>query len=266
MNSCLYECDVMHRRIKPMQKRFDYRVFMLKVDLDDLPKVPCLGLNRFNLFSLQNRDHVDLGHPGGIKANLFAWLTEQSIAFPPDARVELVTLPRVLGYSFNPVSFFYLSNPDGTPLFAVAEVVNTYREMKLYLVNKKQENAWQGTVPKEFYVSPFSDVRDSFDFNLGLPGDKLAVKINNLNEGEISLVSAIQGRARPLTASRLLWFAIKYPLLTFKIIIMIHWQALKLWIRKVPYFPKATRPESQTNVLRPHSTHTKSHEHPNPPH
>ncbi|MEJ6580203.1 MAG: DUF1365 domain-containing protein [Akkermansiaceae bacterium] len=266
MNSCLYECDVMHRRLKPMQKRFDYRVFMLKVDLDELPKVTFLGLNRFNLFSLHDHDHIDLGHPGGIKANLFAWLTEQKIDFPSDARVELVTLPRVLGYSFNPVSFFYFSNPDGTPLFAVAEVVNTYREMKLYLVDQQRPDAWQKTVPKEFYVSPFSDVRDSFDFNLGLPDDKLAVKINNLSEGEVSLVSGIQGRACPLTASRLLWFAFKYPLLSLKIIVMIHWQALKLWIRKVPHFAKASLPESQTGVLRPHSSLTKSHEHTNPPH
>ena len=177
-----------------------------------------------------------------------------------------MTLPRVLGYCFNPVSFFYLSKPDGTPLFAVAEVVNTYREMKLYLVDHQKPDAWQKTVPKEFYVSPFSDVRDSFDFNLGLPGENLAVKINNLSEGEVSLVSGIQGHARPLAASRLLWFAFKYPLLSLKIIVMIHWQALKLWIQKVPYFAKATQPESQTSVLRPHSSLTKSHEHTNPPH
>jgi len=266
MNASLYECDIMHRRLKPMQKRFDYRVFMLKVDLDQLPKVTWLGLNRFNLFSLHDHDHIDLGHPGGIKHNLFAWLTTQKIDFPSDARVELVTLPRVLGYSFNPVSFFYLSKPDGTPLFAVAEVVNTYREMKLYLVDNPQKNSWQRTVPKEFYVSPFSDVRDSFDFDLGLPDDQLAVRINNLSEGEVSLVSTIQGRARPLTASHLFWFAFKYPLLSLKVIVMIHWQALKLWFRNVPYFTKATRPESQTDVLRPHSSLTNSHEHTNPPH
>jgi len=266
MNACLYECDIMHRRLKPIQKRFDYRIFMLKVDLDQLPKVAGLGLNRFNLFSLHDRDHIDLGHPGGLKGNLFAWLTEQKIDFPSDARVELVTLPRVLGYSFNPVSFFYLSKPDGTPLFAVAEIVNTFREMKLYLVNIDQGNSWQRTLPKNFYVSPFSDVRDSFDFNLGLPGQELAVNINNLSEGEISLVSSIQGRARPLTATRLLWFAFKYPLLSVKVIAMIHWQAFKLWFRKVPYFLKTTRPESQTDVLRPHSSLPKSHEHKTPPH
>ena len=154
MNSCLYECDVMHRRLKPMQKRFDYRVFMLKVDLDELPKVTFLGLNRFNLFSLHDHDHIDLGHPGGIKANLFAWLTEQKIDFPSDARVELVTLPRVLGYCFNPVSFFYLSKPDGTP-------------RKQLDVSRLAALGWRARIPlAEGLASTVAEFRDQFSQQL----------------------------------------------------------------------------------------------------
>lgn len=250
----IYECEVMHRRLKPEQKRFDYRIFMLSVDLNDLPKTPFLGLNKFNLFSLNDRDHINLGKPGGIKGNLLAWLDQEKITYPPDVRVRLVTLPRVLGYAFKPVSFYYLSTKEGRPLFAIAEVRNTYHEMKLYLVNGEKNNSFQRTVAKEFYVSPFSSVEDSFHFKLGLPGNHWAVNIDNLDTEGVTLVSSIRGKSLPLTGRRLLWYGFKYPLLSLKIILMIHWQALKLWLHKVPYFAKSANPHSQTDVLRPHSS------------
>ncbi len=256
MTSCLYECEIMHRRLKPEQKRFDYRIFMLSVDLDEPPKVPFLGLNRFNLFALNDRDHIDLGQPGGIRANLFAWMKQENIDCPADARVRLVTLPRVLGYAFKPVSFYYLSTKEGIPLFSIAEVRNTYHEMKLFLVDGEKEKGWQRRVKKDFYVSPFSDVEDSFHFKLGLPADNWAVNIDNLDSEGVTLVSAIRGKTKPLTGRRLLWYGFKYPLLSLKVIFMIHWQALKLWTRKVPHFAKSAKKESQTDVLRPHSSLT----------
>ena len=256
MKACLYECEVMHRRLKPEQKRFDYRIFMLSVDLADLPKVTFLGLNRFNLFALNDRDHIDLGKPGGIRANLFAWLDEQGIDYPSDARVRLITLPRVLGYAFKPVSFYYLSTKDDRPLFSVAEVRNTYHEMKLYLVDGEKNEGWQRQVKKEFYVSPFSDVEDSFHFKLGLPAENWSVNIDNLDSQGVTLVSSIRGKAKALTATRLFWYGFKYPLLSLKVIFMIHWQALKLWTRKVPHFAKAAKADSQRDVLRPHSSLT----------
>jgi len=261
MSACLYECDVMHRRLKPKQKRFDYRIFMLSFELGSLPKTRWLGHNRFNLFSINDGDHIDLGKDGGIRGNLIAWLEKQSITVPDDAIIRLVTLPRVLGYGFNPVSFYYLSNADGTPLFAVAEVVNTFREMKLYVIDQDGDESWKKHVTKNFYVSPFSDPGDAFDFNLGLPSDKLTVKINNISGGETSLVSSVRGESRPVTSARLFWYAFKYPLLSLKVITMIHWHALKLWIRKVPFFRKSDRRQSQQDVLRPHSSLTKKQTH-----
>lgn len=260
MTSSVYECQVMHRRLKPEQKRFDYRIFMLSIDLDAIPNIPLLGHNRFNLFSLNDADHIDLGKPGGIKPNLLAWLAEQSIDVPADVNVRLVTLPRMLGYGFNPVSFFYLTNPDGSPLFAVAEVVNTYREMKLYLVDQKGDASWQKQITKNFYVSPFSDSGDAFDFHLGLPAENLRVTINNLTDHKVTLTSTVRGTAYDLTSTRLLLYSLSYPLLTLKIITMIHWQALKLWAKKVRYFKKTDRLEAQTEVLRPHSSLSKNHD------
>src|SRR5215217_6171853 len=122
--NALYECTVAHCRLKPKRHAFSYRVFMFSVDLDELPGIGCFGFshNRFNLFTIDDRDHVDLGKPGGIRPNLTAWLAGQGITVPDHARIRLVTFPRVLGYGFNPVSFYYLTAADGTPLLSVAEV------------------------------------------------------------------------------------------------------------------------------------------------
>jgi hypothetical protein len=126
--------------------------------------------------------------------------------------------------------------------------------MKLYLIENRTETGWQRKVEKGFYVSPFSSVRDFFDFELGLPSEEWNVRINNLDTEGLTLTSSIRGTARPLTTSHLLWFGFKYPLLSLKVIFMIHWQATKLWLRKTPYFPKAKNKRFQKDVLRPHSS------------
>jgi DUF1365 family protein len=258
----IYECEVMHQRLKPMQKPFSYRVFMLDVDLDDLSalakRTRWLGHNRFNLFSIDDRDHVQLTTGEGIRGNLAAWCEKNGISMPAQAKVRLITFPRVLGYGFNPVSFYYISSSSGSPLFAIAEVVNTFREMKLYLVNEVTPGGvLHQRTSKDFYVSPFSDPADAFDFRLGVPDEKWQVNIDDLKGREKVLVSAIRGKARALTSLRLLGYAFKYPLLSLKIIGLIHWHALMLWIKRVPYFKKTDRRESQVDVLRPHSSLTK---------
>lgn len=253
----LYECEVTHQRLKPRRNGFRHRVFMVDVDLDTLEEtarsVGGLGHNRFGLFSIDDRDHIDLGLPGGIRPNLIEWLERRGLELPASARIRLVTFPRVLGYGFNPVSFYYISDADDRPLMAVAEVVNTFREMKLYIVDEKvEEGIWHRRIAKDFYVSPFSDPGDHFDFRLGIPGDEWRVNIDNLDgEGKV-LVSSIRGEARPLTSARLYRFAFKYPLLSLKIIGGIHWHALLLWMRGFPFLRKADRADAQTDVLKPH--------------
>ncbi len=255
MKADVYECKVMHRRLRPDSRPFFYHIFMMSFDLDDIPRSWVLRHNRFGLLSIHDRDHIDLGEPGGIKANLLAWLAEKKIEVPADVRIQLVTLPRVLGYGFNPVSFFFLEDGQGRPLLAVAEVTNTYREMKLFQVDEQQPSgAWHKRIAKDFYVSPFSDPGDAFDFTLRISNGKLSVNINNLTDGKPTLISSVRGIRQKATSSRLLWYFFKYPLLSLKIILMIHWQAAKLWFRKVPFFRKADRPESQNEVLRPHSS------------
>jgi DUF1365 family protein len=262
MNS-LYECTVAHARLKPKRHAFAYRVFMFCVDLDALPglagKICGFSHNRFNLFSIDDRDHVDLGHPGGIRGNLTAWLAGEGVECPDDARIRLLTFPRVLGYGFNPVSFYYLSTSTGEALAVVAEVVNTFREMKLYRIDAAgNDGPWHRRVAKNFYVSPFSDPGMEFDFTLGQPGNSWAVNIDNYADGERTLLSTIRGERRDLTSARLIGYAFKYPLLSLKIIGLIHWHAFVLWVRRVPHLRKSERLDAQLDVMRPHSTLKKS--------
>lgn len=258
MNS-LYECAVSHCRLKPKRHAFDYRVFMFCVDLDDLPTLhkSIIGFshNRFNLFSIDDRDHIDLGHPGGIRGNLIKWLADQGVTCPEDARIELVTFPRVLGYGFNPVSFYYIKRTTGETFAVVAEVVNTFREMKLYAIESSgSDGLWHRRVAKDFYVSPFSDPGMEFDFTLGAPAETWRVNIDTYGAGERVLLSSIRGEQRELSTVHLVWYAFKYPLLSLRIIGLIHWQALLLWIRRVPFFRKTERLEAQNDVMRPHSS------------
>lgn len=253
----LYECAVMHCRLRPKRHGFTYRVFMFCVDLEDLPALRSFGFshNRWNLFSINDEDHIDVGKPGGIQANLIAWLADQGQVFSSDVRIRLLTFPRVFGYGFNPVSFYYIDSKAGEPLAAVAEVVNTFREMKLYPMSALDaEGAWHRRVRKDFYVSPFSDPAMEFDFKLGQPGEDWQVNIDDYDaEGRV-LLSSVSGKRRELSAMRLIWFGIKYPLLSMKIMGLIHWQAMLLWVRKVPFLRKSERLDAQLDVMRPHSS------------
>ena len=261
MNSCIYECNVMHHRLEPKEHHFSYRIFMFALDLDEVEtlskRLPFFSLNRWNLYTFRDRDHLTL--PGGetksVKENLIAYLEGNGIRLPEGGRILLVTLPRVLGYIFNPVSFYFCSNASGTPICAVVEVGNTFREMKPYLLREPSgEDTFRLITPKHFYVSPFSALDLAFDFKLRIPGEKLDIHIDDRDGERRVLLSALTGKRAPLTTARLLWFTLKYPLITLKVISFIHWHAFRLWLKKLPFFRKAANPELQRDVLRPHAS------------
>ncbi len=256
----------MHHRLAPKQYRFKHRVFLMSLDLDELPQLgqqlQWFGVNRPNVYSFWNSDHIRLNAAQDVRANLTAWLATQGVAIPTDTRIQLITLPRVLGYVFNPVSFYFCLAADGTPLCAVAEVSNTFGELKPYWVPRWQDTAEAGStnstlrrlVPKEFYVSPFSDLTVSFDFHLKIPGERLSLRVNDVTGGRTVLKTALAGKRRELTDAELLRLTLRYPLVTLRVITLIHWHALRLWMRRVPWFAKAENPHLQQGVLRPHSS------------
>ena len=289
MNSRIYECHIMHARFVPKPHRFAYRVFMLAVDLDELPalhrRLHLFSVNRPNLYAFRETDYLPTSEPlhnptppakchllgdtlapapaASLKARVLAFLAAHGVDLGPRGRVELVTLPRVFGYLFNPVSFYYGYDSAGACVASIAEVTNTFREMKPYFLgpetlqpaaSAEAASAFQLRIPKHFYVSPFSDVDVAFDFNLRPPSGKLSVQIDDYIGGERTLTSTLTGPARPLTDARLAWFTLKYPLITLRIIGLIHWHALLLYFKKMPWFGKAARAADQRDLYRPHSS------------
>lgn len=258
IHNALYECRVMHHRLTPKEHRFDYRVFYLWLDLDELDRLDAslraFSRNRWNLFAFFDRDHLDHGKKE-LKENLLEWLKEQDVTTSKIARVQLLTFPRVLGYIFNPVCFYFCFDEAGEPLHAVAEVTNTFREQKAYLLTERGDDGrFRLVTPKHFYVSPFSALDLNFDFKLEVPGERVDIHIDDREGDRRILLSALTGERKPLTDMRLLWFTLKYPLLTLRVIFLIHWHALLLWCKRVPVHRKAARPDLQRGVSKPHHT------------
>lgn len=280
--SSLYECRVVHARFSPKAHRFAYRIFLFAIDLDELDtlhrRLRLFSLGRRNLYSLRESDFLPTGEPvfnrdeaAAVPASKGASLKERVVAHLATRGIDLtgghvvlVTLPRVLGYTFNPVSFYFCYDRAGEPVAAIAEVTNTFREMKPYTLGpeSRRDGVFANRVPKHFYVSPFSDVDVRFDFQLRVPGELLSVKIDDYAEGQRTLTSTLVGSRRPLTDAGLAWFTLKYPLITLKVIGLIHWHALRLWWKSVPWFPKAARAADQRDLYRPHASLTPERQHP----
>lgn len=316
MRSRIYECHIVHTRLHPRVHRFAYRIFMLALDLDELParaarRFSLLRIDRPGLLSIHQRDYLPTHDPlhnasppapaastsgaldprpssldsasaapslpapssplPALKTRVLAHLASLGITTPPDARVLLLTLPRVLGYQFNPVSFYFVSTPDpdapadpdqDTPVACLAEVTNTFRETKLFvlgpdtLARSPRGPLFHLHTPKHFYVSPFSDVDLAFDFRLRPPTDRLALQIDDYEGERRMLISTVTESAppRPLRDRTLAWFSLKYPLVTVKVIAAIHWEALRLYLKRVPWFAKAARPADQRDLHHPHAS------------
>jgi uncharacterized protein len=256
--SAIYECGIMHHRLQPKVHRFSYNVFYLWLDLDAIDglakRLRFFSRNRFNLFSFHDRDHLDLG-AGDVKANILRYLGDSGVDTAPIANIRLLTFPRVLGYIFNPVCFYYTFDAEGRPLHAVAEVTNTFHEQKPYILSgSDNEQTFRLITPKHFYVSPFFALDLNFDFRLRVPGENLEIHIDDRKGDERVLFTALTGRRRPLTDGGLLACAVKYPLLTLRVIFLIHWHAFRLWMKRLPWHRKGADADMQRGVFRPHQS------------
>jgi len=275
VNSCLYECQIVHQRFLPKAHRFVYRIFLFALDLDELDslnsRLRLFSLNRANAYSFREQDFLPSGESlhnptppqkaaasaASLKVRVTAYLAERGIDLT-DGRVLLVTLPRVFGYLFNPVSFYFCYDRHGQPVASIAEVTNTFKEMKPFVLGPDTRTVAKAgatfalRLPKYFYVSPFTDMDVAFDFTLRTPGQQLAVQIDDYDADQRTLTSMLTGSRQALNDRRLAWYAIKYPFITLQVITLIHWHALRLYLKDLPWFAKAARPEAQRDLYRPH--------------
>jgi DUF1365 family protein len=260
MNSCLYKATVMHNRLKPKSHRFHYNVFMFYIDLDELDLLPqkfkMLSRNRFNFFAFKDKEHLQLpiDNPDTSKTtkeHIVNYLKQNGFQFV-DQRIMLLTNLNILGYNFNPVSFYFIINAENKAECAIAEVGNTFGEMKPYFLNSETltGSRFHLNTTKYFYVSPFIEHDTVFDFNLVVPSDKLNIRIDDQKEGECFFISTLTGNKKPLTNLNLLIYSLRFPLLTLRIITLIHWNALLLWLKNLSYHKKSDNRHLQKDVYR----------------
>jgi DUF1365 family protein len=255
LDSCLYECTVLHRRLQPRQHQFVYRIFLFLLDLDEVPQVadriPFFSVDEPNVYSLRKEDYFQFDSRG-IRSNVETFLESEGFQKKP-ATIRLLTLPRLLGYTFNPISILFCFDENGAPLVSVVQVGNTFGELKPYLVPiDPSGQRFHVRVPKNYYVSPFSALDLAFDFRFDIPGNRLSVHIDDLQGDEKILLSTLTGARTELTAGNLAFLTVKYPLVTFKIIFLIHWEALRLWLKKIPFRTKEAEPALQQGAFRAH--------------
>jgi DUF1365 family protein len=249
--SCLYEGEVMHCRLRPVRHRFVYRVFSLLLDIDEIPRLArrlvLFSHNRFNLLAFCDRDH---GPRDG--SPLRPWIERHLAAEGIDlqnGRILVLCLPRLLGYVFNPLSLYWCYDAAGRLRAILYEVKNTFGEQHAYLLRvppgRSADVPIYQRAAKIFHVSPFIGMAAVYRFRVREPEDRLSIHIREEDaEGDL-LVAAHTGARRPLGDPALLRACLLFPLVTLKVIAAIHWQAFKLWRKGVRLHgrPEAPLPE-----------------------
>ncbi len=264
MNSCLYKAKVMHHRLAPRVHRFHYDIFMFYLDLDEIDSIAgslkFISRNRFNLFNFRDKDHLQLPRKNpdtskNIRQHITDYLQSNGVIIG-NGRIMVLTNLCTMGYQFNPVSFYFCYDEAGQAVCSIVEVCNTFLEMKPYFLgtDTRTGDQFKLNTAKYFYVSPFIDMDTNFDFDLQIPGEKLQVKIDDYDkEGRRFFISTLSGTKKKLTDATLLYYFFSFPFVTVKVITLIHWQALKLWAKKLPFHKKASDMELQQEVYRPYN-------------
>lgn len=253
INSSLYECTVMHSRKKLTMSKFFYKYFMFYLDLDEIDEISkrmyLFSRNKFNIFSFRDRDHIVFDKPGA-KENVMRFIQNSGVT-EEVGKVCLLTNVATFGYNFNPVSFYFCFDKENNPLCVVPEVGNTFNELKPFFIGRDNlsYNQFTARMQKNFYVSPFIEHDVFFDFQLNVPDESLKIKIDDYRGDERIFITQLTGKRKQLNDKSLLKYAFKYPFVTLKIIAAIHWQALKLVMKKIRYFKKDEFLELQKGAM-----------------
>ncbi|MFM7346319.1 MAG: DUF1365 domain-containing protein [Tagaea sp.] len=255
--SCLYRGQVMHARLRPFRHRFAYSVFSMLVDLEELPALDrrskLFGHNRARLFSFQDRDHGARDRTPALDW-VRARLGEAGLG-ASGAKVYAHCFPRILGYAFNPLTIYFCHRADGKLGALLYEVKNTFGEQHGYLIAVDPERDANApiaqTCAKNFHVSPFIGMRATYRFRVDEPEERFAILIRqSVPEGELLVATHVAERA-PFSDAELAKVFFAYPLLTLKVIVGIHWEALKLWLKGAKYHSRPAPPEIAVETAGP---------------
>jgi DUF1365 family protein len=240
--------QVFHARTRPKPNAFRYGVYYLRIPIGDLSAPSRRGLfsvDGFNLISLRASDYS----VGGRSAQ--SWVPAALDEFGLSAAahdIQLITMPRVLGYAFNPVSFWFCHNAENTLCAVIAAVSNTFGERHCYLCFHEDGRPIEAgdwlQAEKIFHVSPFLAVEGHYRFRFAITPTKAAIWINHYDSQSLILSTSLIGSAKPMNSARLLFCFLRYPLVTLKVVLLIHYQAVKLFLKGINHFRKPVPPVS----------------------
>jgi hypothetical protein len=241
----LYFGEVMHARLKPMSHRFSYRVMSLLIDLDRLDvanrQSRLFRVNRAALYSFNEKDHGDRDG-----SSLAAYARRRAAEHRIDltgGRVLLLCYPRLLGFTFNPLSVYCCYRAAGGLALVIYEVRNTFGDIHTYVLpvqpGELSDSGLRQQQDKLFYVSPFIDMPMRYHFRLSPPGADVKLRILETDRSGPLLAATFHGRRRDLTTAQLLRSFFALPLVTLKIVAAIHWEALRLWVKGARLVPRA---------------------------
>lgn len=250
--SALYFGRIMHRRLKPVAHRLEYRVFSMLVDLDELDqldaKLAFFSRARFNLFSFHDRDYGD-GAPNDLAAHIRGVLAGAGVA--AEGPIRLLCYPRMLGYAFNPLAVYYCHDRTGALTAIIYEVRNTFGGKHSYLIPVEGDaDIIRQTADKNFHVSPFMPMDMRYHFRLTRPGDEIAVVIRQTDAEGAVFNAAFTGARVELTDRALLRAFFAYPLMTVKIIAGIHWEAIRLMLKGMKLLKGAPDPARPVTIIK----------------
>jgi|TARA_B110001452_G_scaffold60631_1_gene47311 uncharacterized protein len=250
-NSYIYTGTVIHKRFKPKIHSFNYKVFSLFIDLSEIDviqkELKIFSYNKFNIISFFNKDH---GARDG--SSLKSWVLEnlkKNNINTENIQIKLLCYPRIFGYVFNPLSVFYIYDKNSNLISILYEVKNTFGEQHVYIFKtESNQNLIQHVCKKKFHVSPFIEMNCVYFFRLLKPGNKISVIID-LNDSQGKILFASQdGIKSDLNNKNLIKSYLKHPLMSFKIILAIHFEAFRLWTKGIKYIKKKIKIKNNITI------------------
>lgn len=253
VRSALYTGTVHHDRKVPRRNAFHYGIYFLLADLDELEALDArhrlFGHNRGWFVSLHDADHGP--HDG---SPLKPWITELCALAGVDltgGSVQLLTFPRVLGFKFYPVSFWYCFSADSELRAILAEVQNTFGDRHNYLLHNRGDVLdWskRSSAIKVFHVSPFIEMDARYEFHFTRPGDTLSVSIYDYVKSELLLVAGVALRRREIDDGTLLRTVLRYGPMSLRAWLLIHLQAIRIFSKRIRYVPRTPPPDEETSL------------------
>lgn len=251
LHSALYVGRVRHHRFRPKPHALSYAVFWALLDLDEIDglaaRLRLFSRNRFNLYSFRDADYGDRsGSP--LRSQAEAALASAGIAFD-GGPIRLLTMPRILGYAFNPISTYFCYGRDGSLRATIYEVHNTFGEIHSYVAPAGSDAApLRQSARKVFHVSPFMGLSMRYAFQVEPPRERVALAIDGHDDEGRLIATSLSGKRRDLSDATLLRLLVSHPLLTLKVTAAIHWHALRLLAKRIRWQPHPAPPDTPVSL------------------